>query len=173
MEPARPKGLGMKGRRWITLVSAMLCSAAVIAVAAVPASARVPGGQGLGIFGLFECGDPLGEVEVFGAPAVEAANAYLIDTEGTGPHVVATRFRIQVCCGRGVLREELRQEGRPDYVQLHADGRPGGCLHPDGRGCSRALGGWTGPLRRHGPAPQMGRAVALTRGWVAGVCTRA
>jgi hypothetical protein len=89
----------MKGRRWITLVSAMLSSAAVIAVAAVPASASVPGGQGLGIFGLFDCGDPLGEVEVFGAPAVEAANAYLIDTEGTGPHVVATRFELKSAAG--------------------------------------------------------------------------
>jgi hypothetical protein len=89
----------MIGRRWITLVSAMLCSAAVIAVAAVPASAGVPGGQGLGIFGLFDCGDPLGEVEVFGAPAVEAANAYLIDTEGTGPHVVATRFEFKSADG--------------------------------------------------------------------------
>jgi hypothetical protein len=89
----------MKGRRWITLVSAMLCSAAVIAVAAVPASASVPGGQGLGIFGLFDCGDPLGEVEVFGAPAVEAANAYLLDTEGTGPHVVATRFELKSAAG--------------------------------------------------------------------------
>jgi hypothetical protein len=84
----------MKRRRWITLVSAMLCSAAVIAVAAVPASARVPGGQGLGIFGVFHCDDPLGDfdAEVYGAPAVEAANAYLIDTNGNGPHVVATRF---------------------------------------------------------------------------------
>ena len=89
----------MKGRRWITLVCAMLCSAAVIAVAALPASASVPGGQGLGIFGLFDCGDPLGEVEVFGAPAVEAANAYLIDTEGTGPHVVATRFEFKSAAG--------------------------------------------------------------------------
>jgi hypothetical protein len=89
----------MKGRRWIALVSAMLCSGAVIAVAAVPASARVPGGQGLGIFGLFDCGDPLGEVEVFGAPAVEAANAYLIDTEGTGPHVVATRYELKSAAG--------------------------------------------------------------------------
>ena len=89
----------MNCRRWMTLVSAMLCSAAVIAVAAVPASARVPGGQGLGIFGLFDCGDPLGEVEVFGAPAVEAANAYLIDTEGTGPHVVATRFEFKSAAG--------------------------------------------------------------------------
>ena len=89
----------MKGRRWITLVSAMLCSAAVIAVAAVPASASVPGGQGLGIFGVFDCGDPLGEVEVFGAPAVEAANAYLIDAGGTGPHVVATRFEFKSAAG--------------------------------------------------------------------------
>ena len=89
----------MKGRRSITLVSAMLCSAAVIAVAAVPASASVPAGQGLGIFGLFDCGDPLGEVEVFGAPAVEAANAYLIDTEGTGPHVVATRYELKSAAG--------------------------------------------------------------------------
>jgi hypothetical protein len=70
----------------------MLCSAAVIAVAAVPASAGVPGGQGLGIFGVFDC-DGLGEVEVFGAPAESASNFYLLDTEtGTGPHVVATRF---------------------------------------------------------------------------------
>ena len=88
----------MKGRRWITLVSAMLCSAAVIAVAAVPASASVPGGQGLGIFGLFDC-EGLGVVEVFGAPAVEAANAYLLDTEGTGPHVVATRFELKSAAG--------------------------------------------------------------------------
>ena len=89
----------MKGRRWITSVSAMLCSAAVIAVAVVPASASVPGGQGLGIFGVFDCGDPLGEVEVFGAPAVSASNAYLIDTEGTGPHVVATRFELKSATG--------------------------------------------------------------------------
>jgi hypothetical protein len=81
----------MKGRRWITLVSAMLCSAAVIAVAAGPASARVPDGQGLGIFGVFDCGDF--DAEAYGAPAVEAANFYLLDPEtGTGPHVVATRY---------------------------------------------------------------------------------
>ena len=96
----------MKGRRWITLVSAMLCSAAVIAVAAVPASASVPGGQGLGIFGLFDCGDPLGEVEVFGAPAVAAANGYLIDTEGDGPHVVLTRFEAADAATGEVLFEK-------------------------------------------------------------------
>ena len=86
----------MKG--WIAL-SAMLFTVALIAVAAVPASASVPGGQGLGIFGVFDCGAPLGEVEVFGAPAVSAANAYLIDPEGNGPHVVATRFEFKSAAG--------------------------------------------------------------------------
>ena len=82
-------------------MDARRCAAAVGTLAmvvvmggALPAQAsdRVPDGQGLGIFGVFDCGDPLGEVEVFGAPAVEAATAYLIDTEGSGPHVVVTRF---------------------------------------------------------------------------------
>ena len=86
----------MKG--WLAL-SALFCSVALLAVAAVPASARVPGGQGLGIFGVFDCDGGLGEVEVFGAPAVEAANAYLIDTEGNGPHVVATRFELKSAAG--------------------------------------------------------------------------
>jgi hypothetical protein len=85
----------------------MLCSAAVIAVAAVPASASVPGGQGLGIFGLFDCGDPLGEVEVFGAPAVDAANAYLIDSEGSGPHVVATRFEFRSAAGEVFFEKDF------------------------------------------------------------------
>ena len=97
----------MKGRRSISLISAMLCSAAVIAVAALPASASVPGGQGLGIFGLFDCGDPLGEVEVFGAPAVSASNAYLIDTEGTGPHVVATRYELKSAAGEVLFEKNF------------------------------------------------------------------
>src|SRR3954451_10417067 len=97
----------MKGRRWITLVSALLCSAAVIAVAAVPASASVPGGQGLGIFGLFDCGDPLGEAEVFGAPAVEAAHAYLIDTEGSAPHDVATRYEFKSAAGEVLFEKNF------------------------------------------------------------------
>src|SRR6185503_13446937 len=80
-------------------LSATLTAVALIGVTAVTASASVPGGQGLGIFGVFDCGDPLGEVEVFGAPAVGAANAYLIDTEGTGPHVVATRFELRSAAG--------------------------------------------------------------------------
>ena len=97
----------MKRRRSISPVRAMLCSAAVIAVAAVPASASVPGGQGVGIFGVFDCGDPLGEVEVFGAPAVEAANAYLIDTEGTGPHVVATRYELESAAGEVLFEKNF------------------------------------------------------------------
>ena len=84
----------MKG--WIAL-STTLCTVALIAVAAVPASARVPGGQGLAIFGVFDCGDF--DAEVYGAPAVEAANAYLLDTAGTGPHVVATRFEFKSAAG--------------------------------------------------------------------------
>ena len=77
---------------------AAVVAALSLAVAITPASARVPGGQGLGIFGLFDC-EGLGVVEVFGAPAVGAANAYLIDTEGTGPHVVATRFELKSAGG--------------------------------------------------------------------------
>ena len=100
----------MNGRRWITLVSAMLCSAAVIAVAAVPASANVPGGQGLGIFGVFDCGAPLGEVEVFGAPAVEAGNAYLIDTDGNGPHAGLTRFEAKSPAGEVFLEKNFGQK---------------------------------------------------------------
>jgi hypothetical protein len=87
----------MSGR--IRIALAGVVAALSLAVAAAPASANVPGGQGLGIFGLFDCGDPLGEVEVFGAPAVSASNAYLIDTEGTGPHVVATRFEFKSAAG--------------------------------------------------------------------------
>ena len=86
----------MSGRTRIAL--AAVVAALSLAVAVTPASARVPGGQGLGIFGLFDC-EGLGAVEVFGAPAVEAANAYLIDTEGTGPHVVATRFELRSAAG--------------------------------------------------------------------------
>ena len=91
----------------VSLASATLSAVALIAVTAGPASASVPGGQGLGIFGLFDCGDPLGEVEVFGAPAVEAANAYLIDTEGTGPHVVATRFEFKSAAGEVFFEKDF------------------------------------------------------------------
>ena len=90
----------MPGRTRIALAATV--TALGLAVGATPASANVPDGQGLGIFGVFDCGDPLGEVEVFGAPAVSAANAYLIDTEGTvpiGPHAVLTRFEAKSPAG--------------------------------------------------------------------------
>jgi hypothetical protein len=68
----------------------------------------------LGIFGVFECNDPtIGEVEVFGAPAVSAANAYLIDTEGTapiGPHVVLTRFEAESPEGVVFLEKNFGQK---------------------------------------------------------------
>ena len=81
----------MKG--WIAL-SALLCTVALMAVAAVSASARVPNGQGLVSFGVADCGPQLGVVEIFGPPAGPAASGYLIDTTGTDPHVVATRFEL-------------------------------------------------------------------------------
>ena len=81
----------MKG--WIAL-SAMLCTVALMAVAVVPASARVPGGNGFVSFGVADCGPQLGVVEIFGPPAGPAASGYLIDTTGTDPHVVATRFEV-------------------------------------------------------------------------------
>jgi len=85
-----------------------------LAAVAASASAHVPDGQGLGIFGVFECDDPtIGEVEVFGAPAVSAANAYLIDTEGTaptGPHVVLTRFEAKSPEGVVFLEKNFGQK---------------------------------------------------------------
>lgn len=95
----------MPGTTRIALVAAV--AALSLTAVAAPASASVPGGQGLGIFGVFDCGDPLGEVEVFGAPAVEAANAYLIDTEGTGPHVVLTRFEAKSPAGEVFLEKNF------------------------------------------------------------------
>ena len=95
----------MPGTTRIALAAAV--AALSLAAVAAPTSANVPGGQGLGIFGVFDCGDPLGEVEVFGAPAVEAANAYLIDTEGTGPHVVATRYELKSAAGEVLFEKNF------------------------------------------------------------------
>jgi hypothetical protein len=95
----------MPGTTRIALVAAV--AALSLTAVAAPASANVPGGQGLGIFGVFDCGDPLGEVEVFGAPAVEAANAYLIDTEGSGPHAVLTRFEAKSPAGEVFLEKNF------------------------------------------------------------------
>ena len=80
-------------KRCIALATTMLCSVALIAVAAVAASARVPGGQGLESFGLADCGS-LGQVEIFGPPPEPAPTGYLIISEESGPHVVATRFEL-------------------------------------------------------------------------------
>ena len=94
----------MARRTRIALAAAV--AALSLAAVPVPASANVPDGQGLGIFGVFDCGD-LGEVEVFGAPAVEAANAYLLDTAGTGPHVVLTRFEAKSPAGEVFLEKNF------------------------------------------------------------------
>jgi hypothetical protein len=80
---------------WIALASTMLCSIALIAVVAGPASARVPGGQGLESFGFATCGS-LGQVEVFGPPAAPAPVGYLLIPDAPDPHVVATRFEFSV-----------------------------------------------------------------------------
>jgi hypothetical protein len=80
-------------RRRIALASATLSAVALIAVAAGPASASVPGGQGLESFGFADCGS-LGQVEVFGAPALQASTFYLIIPEEPGLHAVATRFEV-------------------------------------------------------------------------------
>ena len=96
-------------RVWIAL-SATLCTVALIAVAAVPASARVPGGQGLAIFGVFDCGDF--DAEVYGAPAVGASNAYLLDTDGNGPHVVARRFEFASAEGEIFFEKNFGKKAR-------------------------------------------------------------
>jgi len=91
----------MPGTTRIALAAAV--AALSLAAVAPSASANVPGGQGLGIFGVFDCGDPLGEVEIFGAPAVSAANGYLIDTDGNGPHAVLTRVEAKSPTGEVFL----------------------------------------------------------------------
>jgi hypothetical protein len=82
-------------KRRIALASTALCTIAVFAVAAVPASARVPGGQGLVSFGFPTC-EGLGQVELFGPPAGPATSGYLIVTEDTSLHAIATRFEVTI-----------------------------------------------------------------------------
>ncbi len=82
-------------RRWIAAASTMVCTIAVVAVAAVPASARVPGGEGLVSFGFPTC-EGLGQVELFGPPAAPATSGYLIVPQEPGLHVVATRFELAI-----------------------------------------------------------------------------
>ena len=95
----------MPGTTRVALAAAL--AALSLAATAAPSSANVPDGQGLGIFGRFDCGDPLGVVEVFGAPAVQAANAYLLDAQGTGPHVVLTRFEATSPAGEVFLEKNF------------------------------------------------------------------
>jgi hypothetical protein len=82
-------------RRWIAAASTLVCTIALIAVAAVPASARVPSGQGLISFGFPTC-EGLGQVELFGPPAGPATSGYLIVTEDTSLHAIATRFEVTI-----------------------------------------------------------------------------
>jgi len=75
----------MKSR--IALASA-LCSAVLLAVAAVPASAAAPKGNGLVDFGTFTC-EGIGEVSVFG-PRGNGATAFTT----AGQHVVLLSLEI-------------------------------------------------------------------------------
>ena len=65
-----------------------LCSAALLAVAAAPASAAAPKGNGLVEFGTFTC-EGIGEVSVFG-PRGNGATAFTT----TGQHVVLLSLEI-------------------------------------------------------------------------------
>ena len=81
-------------KRRIAQASAMvLCAVALIAVVAVPASAKVPGGQGLESFGFATCEGLSEQVEIFGPPADAAPTGYFIET---GQHLVATRFELTI-----------------------------------------------------------------------------
>jgi hypothetical protein len=95
-------------RRRITLASAMLSAVALIAVAAAPASARVPGGEGLVSFGFPTC-EGLGQVELFGPPAGPATSGYLIIDEETSLHAIATRFELTIG-GEVVLEQNFGEK---------------------------------------------------------------
>jgi hypothetical protein len=69
-------------------IAGVLCSAALLAVAAAPASAAVPKGNGLVDFGTFTC-EGIGEVSVFG-PGGNAATAFAT----SGQHVVVLSLEI-------------------------------------------------------------------------------
>jgi|SRR5215211_3663854 hypothetical protein len=76
-------------RRRISQAGAMLFAVVLIAVAAAPASAQVPGGQGLVSFGTVTC-EGLGEVTAFGPRGQFADTAFTT----TGQHVVQTNIDI-------------------------------------------------------------------------------
>jgi hypothetical protein len=70
------------------VLAGALCSAALLVVAAAPASAAVPKGNGLVDFGSFTC-EGLGEVSVFG-PRGNAATAFTT----TGQHALLLSLEI-------------------------------------------------------------------------------
>ena len=102
------KGHSCPARTRIAL--AAVVAAFGLAVVAAPASASVPGGQGLGIFGLFDCGDPLGVVEVFGAPAVASRQRLPDRHGGERPARRRDALRIQVCCGEVFFEKNFGQK---------------------------------------------------------------
>jgi hypothetical protein len=79
-------------------------------------NARVPSGQGLASFGPADCGS-LGQVEIFGPPALPAPTGYLIILEEPGVHVVATRLQLTVdgdvvlCSAGGLAHVDSAGEG--------------------------------------------------------------
>ena len=83
-------------RRTAQLGAMVLCAVALVAVAAVPASAKVPGGHGLIFFSPVICDHDLGLVDLFGPPAPQGTSGYLIADEETGLHAIATRFELTV-----------------------------------------------------------------------------
>jgi len=77
-------------KRWIALAGTTLCMAAMIAVAAGPASADAPAGNGLVSFGTATC-DGIGEVELIGPRGVSANSGYLVVGEDAR-HVMLTQL---------------------------------------------------------------------------------
>jgi hypothetical protein len=75
-------------KRWIALGSAALCSVALLAATAGPASAA-PQGNGLVDFGTFTC-EGFGDVSVFGPRGPQAATAFAT----TGQHIVVVSLEI-------------------------------------------------------------------------------
>ena len=71
-------------KRWIGAVAVAL---GLVALTAGPASASVPGGQGLESFGTVTC-EGLGDVDVFGPRGEGASTAFT----STGEHVVLVSF---------------------------------------------------------------------------------
>jgi hypothetical protein len=82
--------IGGEMKRWIAIASTMLGVIAVMAAAAVPASARVPGGKGLVSFGTVTCEGDVGEAELFGPRGPKAPTGFT----DTGLHLIATRLTV-------------------------------------------------------------------------------